>query len=154
MTDKTNIEEQPLVDDAGRKFAADVAEIMEPFMEALKKLAAEREQALAEAERIKIEAPAKYERAFRAERGKYAALVRKSAEKWASESEHPENIEKVCEEYVRPLEYDIGCILAPSCIIKKLEWQEQTRRDIDENNRKWKALVTRSQRTYFAGEFH
>lgn len=137
MTDEYN-----LVDDAGKRFAADADAAITRYHAEIDKLVQEKHAAMGSAERIKQDAEDAYHRGFEESRTRCIAFVRKAAQAQAAKSERPDDITEVCESFVKPLE--TGGTFDPSYILDRLQEVEQARRDsahVLERKRRWASLV-------------
>ena len=143
MEDRSN-----LVDDAGRKFAEEAAGYMAHLHAVTRELVRERDDAIAEAERMKMEAEAGFQPRYEAEKRECLEHIRLAAEKWAEQSEHPENIKGAFTSYTNGLVRTNGGMPGdkPEDVLRLLQWQEEARLGDIEARRKSK-IYSRWMRT-------
>lgn len=147
MTNTENGKKYDLVDDAGKRFAADVEKIVNEYRDNMRKATADKNEVMDKAERVKREAEEQFAKVHDAEMKQCEERIRQAANKRAEKAEHPEDIEAVCMRYLAPLVNGSGATFAPSCVLDWLEWQRKTTIDSDEAKKRQEMNRTRTQRT-------
>jgi len=148
MTNTGTAKKYDLVEDAGRKFAADVEKIVTQYREAVDKAITDKNEVIDKAERVKREAEEQFTKVRSAEMNKCEERINQAAKIRAEKAEHPEDIAAVCLRYTTPLANGSGATFAPSCVLDWLEWQRQTAIDSDEAKKQQEMKRTRAQRTH------